>query len=158
MCEPCRTGQVGPVSSSPSPVLPPPSGDMTLSHLCTHCPLLSAHPTQLWGYKLRSAASHTQRYTHPITQSCTQSARPITHSSTVSPTVTVAGLPSPHTVHTPPSHTHSRPAAPHTLKHACPVSPAGPCPTELHTSGTRAHTHAHAHPFCNNIRHAISFA
>lgn len=110
-CEPCRTGQVGPVSpslllfphhlwghDSESPLLPfsppicapPPWCTSPLPPRLGYCafPHPHAHPTQLpgeGGNKLHSAVSRTQSYTHPITQSCTQSARPITHSSAESP-------------------------------------------------------------------------
>lgn len=158
---PFRTGQVSPAPPLTSLVSPSPPRGFTLhpsslSYQCAHTqqlilaapspvrmcpPHLHAHPTQLWGYKLPSDVSRTQSYTHPITRSCTQSARPITHSFAISPTVTVTGLRAlSHSGTCCLSHTHTAaPTAACTHKHpgptshawARPGSPAGPPPRRV---------------------------
>lgn len=102
------------------------------------------------------ATSHAPSYTHPITQSCTQSARPITHSfAEFLPRLQSQGpLPWWHTrspaATLPPSPPHPR--CSHTRCQTC-----GP-PTPQRCTPAHVHTHTHTHPSRNNIRHAISFA
>lgn len=102
---------------SPPICAPPPWCTSLLPPRLGYCafPHPHAHPTQPPGGGGKQASqcclTHPELYTPNYTELYTVCMPHYTQFRRISPTVTVTGLPSPHAVHTPSSHTQSRSTA-----------------------------------------------